>query len=171
MKNNLKRKVLSIVLTIAMVIGYMVPNVGIVNAETNVLPEGFTSVAIGNNDGNGSAIFDNTSKTLEIQGSGNLIGKDKGSVDSYQFVSYQVNGDATIIAKLENFDMTNAQYGQAGVFIRENNTSDNADYFGVYVEPSKDQYRYAYRDNSTGGTGAAAISGLTKESKNKYIKI
>lgn len=171
MKNNLKRKVLSIVLTIAMVIGYMVPNLGIVNAETNVLPEGFTSVAIGNNYGNGSAIFDNTSKTLEIQGSGNLIGKDKGSVDSYQFVSYQVNGDATIIAKLENFNTSNAPYGQAGVFMRENNTSDNADYFGVYVEPSKDQYRYAYRDNSTGGTGAAAISGLTKESKNKYIKI
>lgn len=172
MKKNLRRKVLSIVLTIVMVIGYMVPNVTIVNAEsTSILPTGFTSVAIGNNDGNGSATFDSTSKTLEVQGSGNLIGKDNGAVDSYQFVSYQVNGDATIIAKLDDFDMSNAQYGQAGVFIRENNTSDNADYFGVYVEPSKDQYRYAYRDNSTGGTGAAAISGLTKESKGKYIKI
>lgn len=169
---KLKVKVLSIVLTIALVIGYALPGVNIVNAESiNTLPNGFTNVAIGNNDNTGNANFNKESGLLTVEGSGAQIGKDKGVKDSYQFVSYKVNGDSTIIARLVDFDMSQANYGQAGIFIRENNSEDDADYIGLYVEPSKDQYRYAYRDKTNGGTGAAVLSGLNAQSKSKYIKI
>ena len=109
---KLKVKVLSIVLTIALVIGYALPGVNIVNAESiNTLPNGFTNVAIGNNDNTGNANFNKESGLLTVEGSGAQIGKDKGVKDSYQFVSYKVNGDSTIIARLVDFDMSQANYG------------------------------------------------------------
>lgn len=69
------------------------------------------------------------------------------------------------MARLVDFDMSQAIYGQAGVFVREDNNTNNADYFGVYVEPSKNEYRYAFRDKANERVGAATISGLTKDSK------
>ncbi|WP_290459968.1 pectinesterase family protein [Romboutsia ilealis] len=172
MKNDLQKKIISCLLIITMIIGYIVPSFNAVYALTsNELPAGFTSVAIGNNDGTGSATFDKINKVLNIKGSGQYIGKDLGKTDSYQFVNYKVEGDATIIARLLDFDISQAAKGQAGVFIREDNNTDNANYYGVYVDPTKDAYRCAYRDNSAGRSGATSIQGLTSSSKNQYIKI
>ena len=172
MKNHLQKKFISCLLIMAMIIGYTVPSFNVVYALTsNELPVGFTNVAIGNSDGTGSATFDKTSKVLSIKGSGQYIGKDVGKTDSYQFVNYKVEGDATIIARLLDFDISQAAKGQAGVFIREDNNTDNANYYGVYVDPTKDAYRCAYRDNSAVRSGATSIEGLTSSSKNQYIKI
>ncbi len=172
MKNHLQKKFISCLLIMAMIIGYTVPSFNVVYAlASNELPVGFTNVAIGNSDGTGSATFDKTSKVLSIKGSGQYIGKDVGKTDSYQFVNYKVEGDATIIARLLDFDISQAAKGQAGVFIREDNNTDNANYYGVYVDPTKDAYRCAYRDNSAVRSGATSIDGLTSSSKNQYIKI
>lgn len=172
MRNDLQKKFVSCLLIMTMIIGYIVPSFNAVYALTsNELPPGFTSVAIGNNDGTGSATFDKINKVLSIKGSGQYIGKDLGKTDSYQFVNYKVEGDATIIARLLDFDISQAAKGQAGVFIREDNNTDSANYYGVYVDPTKDAYRCAYRDNSAGRSGATSIQGLTSSSKNQYIKI
>ena len=172
MRNNLQKKIVSCLLIMAIMIGYAVPSFNAVYALTsNELPAGFTNVAIGNNDGTGSATFDSTSKVLSITGSGQYVGKDPGKTDSYQFVNYKVEGNATIIARLSDFDRSQAPKGQAGVFIREDNNTDNANYYGVYVDPTKDAFRCGYRDNVTGKSGATSIAGLTASSKNQYIKI
>ena len=172
MRNDLQKKFVSCLLIMAIMISYAVPSFNAVYALTsNELPAGFTSVAIGNNDNTGNATFDKTSKVLSVKGSGQYIGKDVGKTDNYQFVNYKVEGDATIIARLSDFDISQAAKGQAGVFIREDNNTDNANYYGVYVDPSKDAYRCAYRDNSTGKSGATSIAGLTSSSENLYIKI
>ena len=172
MRNNLQKKLVSCLLIMTIMIGYAVPSFNAIYALTsNELPDGFTSVAIGNNDGTGSATFDKTSKVLSIKGSGQYIGKGLEKTDSYQFVNYKVEGDATIIARLLDFDTSQAPKGQAGVFIREDNNTDNANYYGVYVDPTKDAFRCGYRDNVTVKSGATSIAGLTASSKNQYIKI
>lgn len=172
MMNNFKRKILSIFFTMTILISHILPNFdGVYALDNNKLPYRFTNVAIGNNDCTGDAFFNETDKLLTIKGSGNYIGKDPGVSDSYQFVSIDVEGDSTIIARLVDFDMSQAVYGQAGIFIREDNVTENADYIGVYVEPSKNQYRYAYRDNTLGKVGAASLNNLDGKSKEKYIKI
>ena len=173
MKKILKSKSLSFLLAIIFMLTYFVPSMSVYSDEIlSYLPTGFTSVAIGeDNAGNGNANFDKDTKVLTVSGSGNQIGKDPGVNDNYQFVSYKVTGDVSITARLTNFDMSQATNGQAGVFIRNTNDTDNADYFGVYVEPSKNQYRYAFRDNSISRSGAAVINGLTADSKNNYIRI
>lgn len=171
MRNNLQKKFISCILIMAIMIVYVVPSFNDVYAlNRNELPVGFTSIAIGNNDGTGSATFDNTSKVLSIKGSGKYIEKGDKK-DSYQFVNYKVEGDITIIARLINFDISQAPKGQAGILIREDNNTDNANYYGVYVDPSKDAYRYAYRDNSSGSSSATSIAGLSSDLKNQYIKI
>lgn len=172
MRNDLQKKFVSCLLIMSIMVSYAVPSFNAVYALTsNELPTGFTNVAIGNNDNTGSATFDETGKVLRIEGSGQYIGKGFEKTDSYQFVNYKVEGDATIIARLSDFDISQAPKGQAGVFIREDNSTDNANYYGVYVEPTKDAFRCAYRDNSTGKSGATSIAGLTAGSANQYIKI
>lgn len=172
MGTSFTEKAISAVLVTSCTISQITPIPSLIFAqEMSNLPEGFSSQAIGHTDGLGSADFISLNKSFVINGSGGVIGKDVGVSDSYQFVSYEVEGNATIVARLVNFDMSQAQYGQAGVFIREDVESEASSYFGVYVEPSKNQYRYAYRDTTKGTTGAAAISDLNAESKGKYIKL
>lgn len=178
MKRILKSKTLSFLFAFIFMLAYIVPSMNVYSGEIlSYLPTGFTSVAIGqDNAQNGNANFDKDTKVLTVNGSGTQIGKDPGAKDSYQFVNYKVTGDVTITARLADFDFTNAQNGQAGVFIRSTSDTDNADYFGVYVDPSMDAYRYAYRDTSDsesekGGTGAESIEGLTSNNKNLYIKL
>lgn len=178
MKRILRSKSLSFLFTFIFMLTYIVPSMNVYSEEIlNYLPTGFTSVAIGkDNFSNGNANFDKDTKVLTVSGSGNQIGKDPGSNDSYEYVSYKVIGDISITARLTEFDMSKASNGQAGVFIRSTNDTDNADYFGVYVDPAMDAYRYAYRDASDsesekGGTGAESIEGLTSNNKNLYIKL
>lgn len=142
-----------------------------VSINDKSLPKGFTDVSIGNSGVEEKSSFDSNGKEFTVIGSGDFIGKDLNSTDSYEFVNYKVEGDATITARLVDFDMTNAKYGQAGVFMRSDNSTNNANYFGVYLDNKANQYRYAYRDNTAGKTGAAAISNLTQDSKELYIKI
>ena len=171
MKGILKSKALSFLLIVSFAFTYIIPSMEWVNAMSlSILPEGFTNVAIGN-ESSSAATFDEESGIFTVNGSGEYIAKDPGKTDNYQLVSYEVEGDATIVAKLSDFDMSNAKYGQAGVIIRSDNSTVNADYFAVYVEPSKNQYRYAFRDTSTGGTGAQQLSNLTAEDKDVYIKL
>ncbi len=171
--NKISMRVISTLLILGLVLGNANIMMGSVNANTEYsLPYGFTSVSIGeNNNILGNAFLDELTKQFIVEGYGITIGKDQGAVDNYHFVSYEVEGNTTIIGKLTDFDMSNAKYGQAGLVIRDDNKTDNSDYFGVYVEPSKGQYRYAYRDNATGGTGAAKLSGITSEDKGLYIKL
>ena len=176
MNKRLKNQILSSILMVMFTFGFIIPDMKTVYANMlTYLPEGFSSIAIGSN-AEGNAYYDNNTKQFNIEGTGGYVGKDKGVTDSYQFVSYKVEGDATIVARLADFDMSSATSGQAGVFIRSTNNTDNADYFGVYVEPSLDGYRYAYRDVSDansekGGTGAETIEGITSNDKNLYIKL
>ena len=176
MNKRLKNQILSSILMVMFTFGFIIPDMKTVYANMlTYLPEGFSSIAIGSN-AEGNAYYDNNTKQFNIEGTGGYVGKDKGATDSYQFVSYKVEGDATIVARLADFDMSSATSGQAGVFIRSTNNTDNADYFGVYVEPSLDGYRYAYRDVSDansekGGTGAETIEGITSNDKNLYIKL
>lgn len=130
-----------------------------------MLPTGFTSVAIGNNYGTGDVSFDETKKMITIKGSGNYIRKDSGASYSYQFLEFDVKGNATIIARLADFDI----YVQEDVFIRKDNSKDNADYIGVHVESSKNQYRYAYRDNSAGSDSKATLTWNAVENVISYI--
>lgn len=143
-----------------------------VNLESSSLPTGFNNTVINSTDGNGNAVFNKELKQFVITGTGNVIGKDLGATDSYQFVNFEVKGDVTIVARLADFDMTNANKGQAGLVVRADNTSANADYFALYLDHSKDQYRYGYRDGEAGKTGASAISNdLNSSNKELYIKI
>ncbi len=140
--------------------------------EQTTLPKGFYNTIINSSDQLGGATFDETLKQFTITGTGNVIGKDPGAKDSYQFVNFEVSGDATIVARLLDFDMSGAKNGQAGVVLRSDNTSYDADYFAVYLDHGKDQYRYGYRDNSTNRTGATSISSnLSSNDKELYIKI
>lgn len=178
MKKFLKSKSLSFIVTCMFMVTFIVPSINVYSEEMlSYLPTGFTNVAIGkNNANNGNVNFDKDTKVLTVTGSGNQIGKDPGVNDSYQFVSYKVTGDVTITARLIDFDMSQATNGQAGIFIRSTYNTDNADYFGVYVDPMMDAYRYAYRDaadaeSEKGGTGAESIEGINASTKNLYIKL
>lgn len=84
-----------------------------VNLESSSLPTGFNNTVINSTDGNGNAVFNKELKQFVITGTGNVIGKDLGATDSYQFVNFEVKGDVTIVARLADFDMTNANKGQA----------------------------------------------------------
>ena len=120
MGTSFTEKAISAVLVTSCTISQITPIPSLIFAqEMSNLPEGFSSQAIGHTDGLGSADFISLNKSFVINGSGGVIGKDVGVSDSYQFVSYEVEGNATIVARLVNFDMSQAQYGQAGVFIRE----------------------------------------------------
>ena len=178
MKKFLKSKSLSFIVTCMFMVTFIVPSINVYSEEMlSYLPTGFTNVAIGkNNANNGNVNFDKDTKVLTVTGSGNQIGKNPGVNDSYQFVSYKVTGDVSINARLIDFDMSQATNGQAGIFIRSTDNTDNADYFGVYVDPMMDAYRYAYRDASDtesekGGTGAESIEGINASTKNLYIKL
>lgn len=159
MGKTLTHKLVTALLVTSMTVGEVSPIALSVQAiSEQSLPNGFVNHSIGDTSGLGSAYYDQLLKQFNITGSGTTIGKDPGTTDNYQFVSYEVQGDATIVARLVDFDMTNAPYGQAGVFMRSDNQAEDSDYMGVYVEPSKNQYRYAYRDTTLNKTGAAAIS-------------
>ena len=170
MKKQLSRKLLSIVLTMAIVIGYAVPGTSIAIAESNnVLPNEFTNVAIGNSDGTGDAKFNQENGSFTVTGSGLQIGKDIGKSDSYQFISTETNGDATIVARLVDFDL--GPSGQAGIVIRDDNKSINANYMGVYVDAKKVNYRAAYRNLAMSKSGATNFIDLDTSKKDLFIKI
>ena len=170
MKKQLSRKLLSIVLTMAIVIGYAVPGTSIAIAESNnVLPNGFTNVAIGNSDGTGDVKFNQENGSFTVTGSGLQIGKDIGKSDSYQFISTETNGDATIVARLVDFDLGTS--GQAGIVIRDDNKSINANYMGVYVDAKKVNYRAAYRNLAMSKSGATNFIDLDTSKKDLFIKI
>ncbi|MDO4534423.1 MAG: pectinesterase family protein [Clostridium perfringens] len=171
MRKEIKKTIVALSTIFAMIISIVPNSITALATSKGVLPKGFTDVSIGN-DGNGQeSSFNSDNKEFTIVGSGDFIGKDLNSTDSYEFVSYKVVGDATITARLVDFDMTNAMYGQTGLFMRSDESTDSADYFGVYWDNKANEYRYAYRDNSSEKTGAATISGLTQDSKELYIRI
>ena len=61
-----------------------------VTLESSSLPTGFNNTVINSTDGNGNAVFNKELKQFVITGTGNVIGKDLGATDSYQFVNFEV---------------------------------------------------------------------------------
>ena len=166
-----KKKLISTLLAVFLVIGCI--DLSIINALTKgSLPNGFVSYNIGENT-SGSASF-NSQNQFVINGSGDMIAKDHGKVDSYQYIAYKIAGNFSIVARLANFTYDNAQGAQAGIIVRENKDSNDSNYFGVYSDTASNTFRYAFRDysdeNSLKG-GAANLSNLTSSDKDLYIKI
>lgn len=166
-----KKRLISTLLALFLVIGCI--DLSIINALTKrSLPNGFASYNIGENT-SGFANF-NSQNQFVVNGSGDMISKDKGYVDSYQYTAYKISGDFSVVARLSDFTYDNAKGAQAGLIVRENKDTNDSNYFGVYSDTASGSFRYAFRDYSNPEDlkcGAANLSGLTSSDKDLYIKI
>lgn len=94
-------------------------------------PVGWTSQDIGNVGTRGSAQYSEDATTWVVRGSGSDI---FGTADSFQYVCRRLQGDGSIIAKVENIEKTDP-WAKGGVMIRES-LEPGSRFTGVYATPN-----------------------------------
>ena len=80
-------------------------------------------------------------RVFKVTGSGLDIAKSIGAVDSFHFANKKMSQNFTITARIKDFNNTNSPKAKAGIIIREDNTSDNANYIGVVLDGEKNEIR------------------------------
>jgi PA14 domain len=110
-------------------------------ASSSSLPAGWKSEDIGSPALNGSARFDGS--RWSVTGAGANIW---GSNDEFQFAHEAINGDSTLVARVDSMDNTHA-WAKAGLMVRAG-TGESAQFAGVYRTPGNGvvfEWRSRYR--------------------------
>ncbi len=139
--------------------------------EVNPLTTIWKTAEIGTHTEKGSYNYDTAAKTIAVTGSGTKF--DKGSGLDDMFMTYvEAKGKVTISTKV-TFSNPSGGSGFAGIVAR-NNAEDagsvSAAIYADYANGSKNQIRYGYHKESSGG-GASQLLGGTVTQDNIYLKM
>ncbi|SEV82127.1 pectinesterase family protein [[Clostridium] fimetarium] len=178
MKSKNRKKFLSIVLTVCMILG-TIPFTGATKVlaadgavATNPLTTIWKTAEIGAHATAtpataGSYTYDSVAKTVSIVGAGAKFDKSAG-VDDLYYAYFAAKGDITIQAKITP---TGTTAGQVGVLVR-NSEEVGATSAAIYADyGNKGQIRYGYHKASTGGGASALNTAITSASPDIYVKI
>jgi tetratricopeptide (TPR) repeat protein len=116
-------------------------------------PVGWTSKDIGDVGTQGSARYSEDSTTWIVRGSGSDI---FGAADSFQYVCRRLQGDGSIIAKVESIGKTHP-WAKGGVMIRES-LEPGSRFAGVYSTPDYGVCFQARTDTASNALADAAFS-------------
>ena len=184
MKSKNRKKFLSIVLTVCMILG-VVPMQNLTTyaaslEETTPLTSIWRDGRLGITTGGSASI--GTDGSIAVVGAGTQLSKSPyigtdATKDNMYYDYIKAEGVTTIVTKLS---ATQIAAGMAGIAIRGDGESAFAPYFAMYFDNSKKEFRTAYRYGALGaggaykaGAGAAAkyTTTATTYASDVYVKI
>jgi pectate lyase/pectin methylesterase-like acyl-CoA thioesterase len=154
-------KAIRIMLCLLLLAAY-VPLAGTTRAYAAELPAGWSS--IGYNNSGGSAAFDGTTGLFSIATTGVGITNQGSEAEQFQYAYTPVNGDFTLITKLDSFPYVSG--AQAGILVRGTLSQGSPFVYG-YLYGTGSQYQPYVSTKAAAGTGAASNSGYKVDGLNK----
>ena len=133
------------------------------------LPIGFSDSVIGNPGEHADCAYDLERKAFVLEGTGLGIGDEENAQDSYHYVSYELPGDASMHARLLEYEITNAKEGQFGIVFRSDLSSLTAQYLAIYFEPAYHKFYVSWRESEGGVVMKKSSDAVEELSKIYYF--
>lgn len=171
-KKRFYSKIVSIVMAVCMILG-TIPLTGLqvvraadgTSTIVNPLTTIWKTAEIGTHTETGTYSYDNTAKTVSINGAGTMFDKSAGS-DNLFYTYFAAKGDLTIQAKM----VVTGTTGQAGLLVR-NSEDTGAISAALYADLSKSAVRYGYHLDAKGGGANPVNAAVTPASQDIYVKL